>query len=368
MSLLDAERAASEAGKHLVAEWGSARVESNLSATHARIRRKQRERAALLAAAAVSLAAAIFVIAPRFFDTRSALGPGVAAPSSTTRFRDGSSAELLRAGSELEVRHASERGIEVAVNVGAARFDVVHDPARAFSVVAGPVTVHVIGTRFSVEREAERVRVSVERGRVRVTWPAGQDELEAGESAWFPRAPQAAPAESAASVTSAEAPRSLAPSERERFLDHARRREYKEAYALLAHTPSVITGSAEDLMLAADSARLSGHPEQAIGYLQRIVQGHAQDSRAPLAAFTLGKTYMTQLSRFSDAARAFAQVRALSPGGPLSEDSYLREIECLVLAGDRSRANARASEYRTRYPGGRHTPDIDALVTLKPNH
>jgi len=50
----------------------------------------------------------------------------------------------------------------------------------------GEVTVTVVGTVFTVDRVADRIGVSVERGTVRVDWKVGAQELHAGESGWFP--------------------------------------------------------------------------------------------------------------------------------------------------------------------------------------
>ncbi|AHE55566.1 FecR family protein [Sphingomonas sanxanigenens] len=52
---------------------------------------------------------------------------------------------------------------------GRARFDVAHDPARPFIVMAGSGTVIAHGTLFDVERRGPRVLVSLLRGSVEVT-------------------------------------------------------------------------------------------------------------------------------------------------------------------------------------------------------
>lgn len=62
---------------------------------------------------------------------------------------------------------------EIRLNEGQAMFSVTADAQRPFLVVAGPVTVTVVGTRFSVRRTPqlpgrEGVEIAVEEGRVRV--------------------------------------------------------------------------------------------------------------------------------------------------------------------------------------------------------
>jgi transmembrane sensor len=130
--------------------------------------------------------------------------------------------------------------------------------------------------------------------------------------------------------------------------------------------PSVVTNSAEDLMLAADAARLSGHPERAPEYLRRITTEHRRDSRAPLAAFTLGRILLTQLGDPAEAQRAFALTRELAPGGALAEDALAREVESAERSGQRARAQALADEYSKRYPAGKRLDAVRRQGGLEP--
>jgi transmembrane sensor len=63
---------------------------------------------------------------------------------------------------------------EVRLLRGRIWFDVKHDETMNFRIFAGDVETHVLGTAFSVERQAGVVTVAVERGRVAVA-PKGQD-------------------------------------------------------------------------------------------------------------------------------------------------------------------------------------------------
>ena len=69
-----------------------------------------------------------------------------------------------------------------------------------------------------------------------------------------------------------------------------------------------------DLFALADVARLSGHPADAVGPLQRIIDGFPSDPQAPLAAFALGRLELDDLGRPQAAAAAFS--RALEMGAP----------------------------------------------------
>lgn len=73
----------------------------------------------------------------------------------------------LDAQTTLEADYFNDRR-QLRLATGAAFFDVAHDTDRPFIVDCGVVRVTVMGTRFAVERQGERVRVDVERGRVRV--------------------------------------------------------------------------------------------------------------------------------------------------------------------------------------------------------
>jgi transmembrane sensor len=351
------ESTAAEAVASTATLWDAARTEQNLVVTHQRIRARTRKRRAVLSVGAALMVAASIILAFGLHGRAklTASPPVAARDAEVTRFADGSTARVVDSEGELTVQQATDTTIEVVLGSGVAEFEVTPNPARSFIVQAGDVAVRVIGTRFRVERSGGRTRVAVERGQVEVGWPDGRARLVAGESRWFP--PPAEPTKHQG--TEPEAPpvppesSSSAP-ERERFLSHARRGEYQAAYALLAENPDAVGSSPEDLMLAADAARLSGHPEQATSYLRRLTREHARDSRAPLAAFTLGRILMSQLSRPAQAADAFALARRLQPEGALSEDALAREAEAAFLAGDRARSASLTKQYAAHYPNGRH--------------
>lgn len=80
--------------------------------------------------------------------------------------KDGSSVTLNTA-SRIRVRMSDEeRRVDLAQ--GEAFFDVVRDPARPFIVRAGSRRIVVLGTKFSVRRDGDDVRVVVTEGAVRI--------------------------------------------------------------------------------------------------------------------------------------------------------------------------------------------------------
>jgi transmembrane sensor len=84
----------------------------------------------------------------------------------TVALADGSKVELNTA--TLARARINKQQREFWLDRGEAYFEIVHDAARPFVVYAGPRTITVIGTKFSVRRDGDRVTVSVVEGRVRV--------------------------------------------------------------------------------------------------------------------------------------------------------------------------------------------------------
>jgi transmembrane sensor len=81
------------------------------------------------------------------------------------------------------------------------------------------------------------------------------------------------------------------------------------------------------LLAAADAARLAGRPRDAIVPLAEIASRHANDPRAAIAAFQLGRVFADDLHDTAQAARAFRRAYELDPGGPLARDARARAAE-----------------------------------------
>ncbi|HYP98942.1 MAG TPA: FecR domain-containing protein [Polyangiaceae bacterium] len=257
------------------------------------------------------------------------------------QLRDGSRIVLESASTVISKRHESPSDVLFELSAGSAHFDVAHRPERAFRIQAGPVRVEVIGTEFRIERLEERARVSVLRGRVRVSWLEGSRVLSAGESDVFP--PQSAPA---VATESAPASSALAPST-------AAAVPSTPLSSALPSATAPTRPTAEALFAAADSARSSGRPLDAVSALQQLSERFPRDPRAPLAAFTRGRILLETLGRPADAARTFAEARALAGArSALGEDALAREVDALRAAGNLTRAAERAELYRKLHPNG----------------
>ncbi len=250
---------------------------------------------------------------------------------------DGSTAVPLDADTEIELLEERPERVALSLMRGRAQFRVAPQPRRSFLVHAGDVRVTVVGTVFTVERVADRVGVTVQRGTVRVDWDGGSGLVHAGQSGWYPPL-----------VTMPPAPRP--------------RRSKPERLAS-AHAEK--QDQAADLLLSADLARLAGHPEQGAALLRKLLSEHPDDPTSPVAAFTLGRLLLMELKRPAEAAAAFAQARRLEPNGPFAEDALAREVEALSQAGQTADAHALAEDYRRLYPKGRRTATVKAAGRLE---
>jgi transmembrane sensor len=374
--------------QHVAPEWDDARTTRTLAGMAAR-RAKRRARTAALAGGcallAIGVASALSITS--MSSTANVPANAAAAPwRQALEFTDGSRAFVSDDRSQVVVARAEPAVTEVTLARGRARFVITPNRERRFRVIAGDVEVEVLGTIFDVERFADGTRVEVERGRVAVSWPGGRTELAAGEARLFGRSERARAAteatrtlpntvdvESEPEVSSVKAegaePRAAATraaraNGAQNWRQHAEQGDFNRAFALLTKERTRVADDVEELLLAADAARLSGHATQALPYLRKVVEVHDRDPRAPLAAFTLGSVLMHQLGRPREAEAAYARARALSPGGSLAQDALARQVEAAHRAGDTARAGELALEYIERYPDGRRVQAVRRFGNL----
>ncbi len=357
--------------QHVAADWDEARTARTLEGIAGR-RAKRRARATAIGSACALSAIGLAMALSSAFPAAKAPADADAPPPwrKALEFADGSRAYVRDDKSQVVVARAETAVTEVALARGRARFVITPNPTRRFRVAAGPVEVEVLGTVFEVDRTVDGTRVEVERGRVAVVWPGGRTELGAGDGQLFANSidPQAAapepepqPSGSADTTSDADesaeraapAPRSPRASGAQNWRQHAEQGDFSRAFALLTKERARVADDVEELLLAADSARLSGHAAQSLPYLRKVVDMHDRDPRAPLAAFTLGSVLMHQLGRPREAEAAYARARALAPAGSLAQDALARQVEAAHRAGDTARARELARQYIERYPEGR---------------
>jgi transmembrane sensor len=322
----------------------------------------------------------------RTADGRSMETMGEASQSPRTFFLTDGSIVTLIAGARLQVLENDGTAIVALLGSGSARFDVQPGGPRRWTIECGVASVQVVGTRFSIQRAPGQVRVGVEHGTVIVRsdqLPERVQKLTDGQtldvteaSAPMPRSPAPALSETVDASALSLPLRAVRPTsdkgDRARAVGRgasgagwrelARRGEYAAAYALLG-TSGIgdlsTDGTVADSLAAADVARLSGHPRDAVAPLQHIVTVYPDDPRAALAAFTLGRVQLDALEDAADAADAFARAIVLGVPDGLLEDAYARLVEARARAGDRAGARRAAQTYRERFPDGTRGPAID---------
>jgi transmembrane sensor len=346
-------------GEHVDAGYDARRTEVALLGLRTRLRRRRARRAVLASAMGMLclLLGTFSLLRSRHAPTGS---PPPARPEALFALSDGSVVMPLEPTSRLLAKTVSPRLVELELLTGSARFDVAPNREREFRVSAGRVAILVVGTKFSVERRREWTAVAVQQGRVRVEWERGHQLLQPGERGIFPpfeAAAEAAPVRPPEAAIPAAAPsvrpRVLPARSRADWRVPARRGEFAAAYRMLSDPAKPVPpANVDDLLLAADVARKSGHAADAGLYLERALALHAGDARSAVAAFTLGRVRLADLHDPAGAAEAFALARAAAPHGPLAEDALAREVEARSRSGDKLRARALAEEYQKLWPSG----------------
>lgn len=345
----DLAKKVEEAADNVQVEWTEARARR----VEAMMFRTKTRRARIRVGATMIAALAIAFGGVSVYKRTRPVAPIAVAPAATVqplKFADGSTATPLDRESVVQSTSVAPDKIEVAIVKGAARFEVTKNPQRVFRVVRGNVAVEVLGTAFTVEPVEGGTKVWVEHGRVRVQCNESATEITDGQTSVCPTV-VVPPAPTTAVAPPAPAPSvapSVAPASPWKSLAHDG--DYDKAFEALK--TATVKDEPNELLQAADVARLSHHPAQAVPHLKRVIDQHSADPRAPLAAFTLGRVLLEELGHPREAADAFAQSRALSPGGTLAEDALAREVEAWSKAGDPGKAKARAEEYVDKYPKG----------------
>jgi transmembrane sensor len=349
--------------------WDERRTERLLARVHSRLNRRKRARRAALTTGALATVLAVLV-SLRWSPLRSNVASVVDPASEVASHRsikllEGSVIDLDPAKSEVRIVEESATRVSVELVRGSGRYSVVPNPGRTFEVRSGSVTVTVVGTEFTVEQRTEGTWVETFRGKVRVAWDANEAFVSAGESGIFPpsRSAAANPAE-ALPHEEWEAPAARSPQATQAYRSRVARHDYRGAYAVLSRNPALAGDTVEELLVAADVARLSDHPAEALPYLQRVVREHPRDERAPLAAFTLGRTLLG-LGRAQEAMSMFGRVRSSWPQSPLAEDALLRQAEAASQMGDLATARRIAEQYDRDYPNGRRRAEARRYARLE---
>lgn len=297
------------------------------------------------------------------------------APSGERHVELADGSELVLSALSLGRVNAGSEGTHCVVEVGTLRFDVAPQKGRQFVVVAGAFEIRVVGTRFSVRRDAAGVvEVNVEHGVVRVHAPNRSTpiELEAGdrlrgdESGLSLTHPTPVPsgADAAARVetpsvegearSSEATPRALS-SAAPRAEWQALYRERNYAGALSAAKQQGLgrlleTLAAQPLYELADTARLAGDSELSLRVFASIERRFPGSAQAQDAVFLSGRIHAARGQ--ADAAQAkFEKYLSLNARGAYSLEATGRLVELYAARGD-GRAKSAARTYLERAPNG----------------
>jgi transmembrane sensor len=320
----------------------------------------------------------------RFADGRPLAAVDAPAAGAVLSMSDGSLVDLA-AGARLAPLESTGTSFVAMLERGSAHFEVRPGGPRRWQIECGLATVEVVGTGFDCARAPGRLRVTVEHGAVLVRGErvpdrarrlAAGETLDVLEAPVAPSAPApskapskideaAAPAE--AIVPAAPAARPAEPSDNAHaaWRELARDGHHHEAFASLG-TQGIARETRRlgvaDLLVLADVARLSGHGEEAVSPLERILRRFPSDPQAPLAALALGRLDLDTLHRPADAAVALERALALGVPASLREDVRARLVEAYARAENWPAAQAAAAAYVREFPHGRDLPLVQSRL------
>jgi transmembrane sensor len=285
---------------------------------------------------------------------------------------DGSRITLVR-GARLDVLESSPRSVVLALRAGRVRFDVRPHGPRTWRIDCGAFSVEVVGTKFVLQRSTKGLKVDVLHGAVLVRGegiPDGVQRLEAGQSlharppqpvAQVENTPVLQPTRGVPVLQSLGAQiirSSVGHTPKKRALAlRGRRRQHAASASAGAganEAPRKVADGddIEGLFREADKARLEGRLDDAVVALRRILERHADDSRAALAGFALGRLQLSALGQPELAARNLRLALALGLPAALSEDAHAKLAEAYQRAGDQAAACSAWHDYVRRYPQG----------------
>jgi len=329
------------------------------------------------------------------------LAPGGAvqpesAEGAKLEFSDGTEI-ALSPGARTQVRSIDRHGARVVVSAGAAHVDVAHAPGARWLVDAGPFTIRVTGTAFTVawSPESERLDVDMERGAVEIDGPLSDRAIplrsgehltvnvREGETVLRERgkAPEtttaALPAASAAPLPPAPPPASERPEAAggKRNSGGADRTDRRWAAALAQGRFETIVGAAErigidacladanasDLGALADAARYARRTDVARRALAAL-RGRFPDTPAARdAAFLLGRLEETAGAP-ARACEWYDRYLSESPTGTYASEALGRDMDLLQATYGDGRAESIAEEYLRRFPEGTYAARARAIA------
>lgn len=396
------------------------RLVETFSPAAVELSKRSQRRAAGFAFAFAIAAIAMVVLGARWLHPRPALhatwnGATVVAPSvfeaATSRpqsleFSEGSQI-LLEPDTRASLSQLSAKNAEFTLDEGHILASIHKHTGIVWTFAAGPYRVRVVGTRFTIDWDAERhqLRVAVREGRVKVSGgdlPSEGVVLDAGamlergaERAHLerpghnavPAGSEVAPApevsKPAASGSASQLARKVvvdpSPASSESSSSAsaaaptwntlAKRGMYKEALTLaekLGFDALVNDIGEDDLLLLANAARYSGNAPRAHQAQLKLRERFAGHRSAALAAFYLARFALDVEHRPEAAIRWFETFLAESPRGDLAALARAHLMSLWLNMGQREKARSVAQDYLLYHPDGAQSAQARSLVQSTP--
>ncbi|MDB4956564.1 MAG: hypothetical protein JWO36_4133, partial [Myxococcales bacterium] len=235
----------------------------------------------------------------------------------------------------VEVKQEPSGVVTLVLARGSVDCEVTPRPGRSpFFVLAGDVTVEVVGTRFTVTRGPASVRVDVTRGKVRVASPEGERFVIAGGTWTNAIAATAAPVPTAPPIE--DAPRATDP-----------------VQAPAAEPPK----HTADLFNEAQRSDIHGDRDGAARGYRRAASG--DDRWAALALYSLAELDEKR-GRTTNALAEVDEYQRRFPKAANAEDAAWLRVDILRTAGRDARAAA--SDYVKRFPHGTYAVTAQRLA------
>lgn len=303
----------------------------------------------------------------------------------TLSFSDGSRVEL---GARAEIALSKLAPEQAHLELARGRVDATirKGTGRAWTLGAGPYSVHVVGTAFSVDWDAGSrfFAVNVREGKVLVTGGelrAGGVLLRAGERIERQGPPPAAAASDTQQLdtpprSTLELPaartaptESTVPSRDDDFRAQAARGNYAAAMAAarragferLTHELS-----AKDLLLLANTARYAGSAAEARGALRELRERFPGSPSAAHAALLLASQAEDHDKNSAEAERWLRTFLTESPRGELAGGARARLVATLLKRGAQAEAEQVARDYLRFHPNGPHVAQARAVLSPSP--
>jgi hypothetical protein len=280
----------------------------------------------------------------------------VTPPGGASKFVVGDA--VIDAGSDTSVEVSTIDGVALTLARGSVDCDVEPRGNRPpFRVIAGDVTVEVVGTRFMVTRTPSAVRVDVTHGKVRVRAPRGEYLVTNGQT-WSSNGPITAsidpvPAAPSRTITPIE------PAPSEPAIDPLVEVEPPSDPAARPAPARSVAPSAEDVYAA--TARLEKRDRDAAAREWRRLA----DGRGALAARALYALADLEANR-AHAAQVLAAVDEYMrrfPRGAHAEDMLWMRADTHNSAKNHEAARAAAADYLQRFPSGTYAAPARSIIT-----